>query len=823
MALMQFLGICSSGFASLNTKRDIWWQISLVALLFVVVSCIYWFRRYTREVTAELTIQHFRQLNPTDVLNIVLRNHSMTEQAVGTRLRGIQKVLRRGRAGVSIGWTKMKCRHKNEESALLDLEAEEGQVPQIQAGKLTAIMGPSGCGKSMLMEIISGKRMSDAEWYVDEDVEFVDKDAANSVIERDVFKPDMGYVPQDDVAHEFLSVRENIHFSAAKRMPIGSDKEVLQRVTNDVLELVGLEKKQNAMVGNRTQTGSGLSGGQKKRVSVGIELAACPRVLFLDEPTSSLDSPSALRLVQNLKNLANLGVTVVMVIHQPRYDLFQLVDDVILLASGGRMAYCGPTATAVDYFRRMRYRLPQNMNPADWMIDILCGENLAEVMPPERCLADAADVPNNLVREWGRTRRLPRAPIPISLERSASTRGATLMHKLCSTWQEVLGDHQTADLNTFTEVLTHLAPGVEVGWEAAAQIIQGITPGRLGQITRRNFVNHMLRLDGSEVVVQDPDFEPSDSDSSDSSSARIRRCENCLSLLFTNAQRTDCQGRPGFCTHLICSLQVSLLELDRAWLTELGFLMIVALVGCLLSLLTVYVFQDPKWDPNGILNVQVAQAFLISIYSLRVFSNGKEMFWREASHGLNRAAFFLGRLMVHDLGLCLQTGVYVLMCYLIMSPVPLLYYIWPFILVSYVACGWGVAVSCCLPRSMGPFTCSILAFVTGGILGMPPQMSCYLDGGFGELLVSCLSYSRWSVEMTFQRCLALAPPDESELDGMDKFQLHTYQNTYGQARFILPGDEHHWWSGVLWLLAQGLALRCFAFLGLCLKDRARQA
>ncbi|CAK9043589.1 unnamed protein product [Durusdinium trenchii] len=722
-------------------------------------------------------------------------------------------------------------------------------------------MGPSGCGKSMLMEVISGKRVTDAEWTVKENVSFIERDLHaeqqnadhEKEIKRDDFKPDMGYVPQDDVAYEFLSVRENVYFSAAKRMPIGSNKQDLDEVTNDVLGLVGLVEKQNAIVGNRMQTGSGLSGGQKKRVSVGIELAACPRVLFLDEPTSSLDSPSALGLVQNLKNLATLGVTVVMVIHQPRYDLFQLVDDVILLASGGRMAYCGPTTTAVGYFSALGYRLQHNMNPADWMIDILCGQNLAEVMPSGRELADMKDVPDEIVKAWKRNPRPQRAPIAISLERAASVRSETLMYKLYKHWRAVLGGRQTADLNDFTKVLIDLAPGENVTLENARQIAQNFA-SRSGEITRKDFINHVLDMDGSGVIVLDPDFDPSESEpseperSSDSSDAsadcdgwwwwpkrkpsRNRGSSSSSSgtsvtrwrlAIRPRAQYTDCQDRPGFCRHLICSLQVSLLELDRGWLTELSFLMIVALVGALLSFLTVYVFHDPTWSPNAILNVQVAQAFLISIYSLRVFSNGKEMFWREASHGLNRAAFFLGRLMVHDLGLCLQTAVYVVVCYLIMSPMPLLYYIWPFILVSYVACGWGVAVSCCLPPSMGPFTCSILAFVTGGILGMPPQMSCYLDGGIGELLVSCLSYSRWSVEMTFQECLAFVPPDESELDGMDMFQLHTYQNAYGQARFILPGDEHHWWSGVLWLLAQGLALRCFAFMGLCLKDRARQA
>ncbi|CAE7452232.1 ABCG24 [Symbiodinium natans] len=98
-------------------------------------------------------------------------------------------------------------------------------------------------------------------------------------------------------------------------------------------------------------------------------------------------------------------------------------------------------------------------------------------------------------------------------------------------------------------------------------------------------------------------------------------------------------------------------------------------------------------------------------------------------------------------------------------------YIWPFVLVSYVASGWGFAISCCLPVELGAFISSILAFMMGGILGLPMQMSTFLNGGFMEVMVGCISFTRWSVSMSFLEYITLHPPDTSELGLLDSEML----------------------------------------------------
>merc|ERR1719277_1933114 len=123
---------------------------------------------------------------------------------------------------------------------------------------------------------------------------------------------------------------------------------------------------QNKIVGSVEQRG--ISGGQRKRVNIGLELAAQPTVLFLDEPTSGLDSTSSLAVALSLKRMCQLGMSSIMVIHQPRYSLFTLFDDVLLLGKGGQTVYLGPSVGAKSYFEGLGFVMPANENPADWFM-----------------------------------------------------------------------------------------------------------------------------------------------------------------------------------------------------------------------------------------------------------------------------------------------------------------------------------------------------------------------------------------------------------------------------------------------------------------------
>ncbi|KFX89133.1 hypothetical protein O988_08749 [Pseudogymnoascus sp. VKM F-3808] len=224
---------------------------------------------------------------------------------------------------------------------------------------LLGIMGPSGSGKSTLVNILSGKLHATAGSISLQGVE-------TSL--SDKFKDLIGYVPQDDVVHPHLTVRENILFSARIRLGgILKEREIHQNVDQLILAL-GLTNVKDSLVGDQEQRG--VSGGERKRVSIGVELIAAPRMLILDEPTSGLDAQAALSVIMLLKSLSQYGITVICVLHQPRVEIFKCLDTLLLLVSG-KQAYFGKRSESQKYFEDRGYDFDPQLNPADVMLDIV--------------------------------------------------------------------------------------------------------------------------------------------------------------------------------------------------------------------------------------------------------------------------------------------------------------------------------------------------------------------------------------------------------------------------------------------------------------------
>eukprot|EP00002_Diphylleia_rotans_P015297 TRINITY_DN2972_c0_g1_i2.p1 TRINITY_DN2972_c0_g1~~TRINITY_DN2972_c0_g1_i2.p1 ORF type:complete len:617 (+),score=88.14 TRINITY_DN2972_c0_g1_i2:1091-2941(+) len=169
-----------------------------------------------------------------------------------------------------------------------------------------------------------------------------------------------------------MSVKENILFSARYRLPAGmSDEEISSRV-HEVMSVLGLTDIMYSPIGDERQRG--ISGGQRKRVNIGMELVADPSILFLDEPTSGLDSTSSEEVCNCLKRISRLGITVATVIHQPRYEIYEMFDNVLLLGKGGRTVYIGPTKEALPYFQGLGFILPPHGNPSDFFMDVIAGK-----------------------------------------------------------------------------------------------------------------------------------------------------------------------------------------------------------------------------------------------------------------------------------------------------------------------------------------------------------------------------------------------------------------------------------------------------------------
>ncbi len=232
--------------------------------------------------------------------------------------------------------TDIHYKFKNGKVGLRDIDVSE------ENGKLIGLMGGSGAGKSTLLNVLNGN-INPTKGSVR--INGIDVHANKKQIEGVI-----GYVPQDDLLVEELTVYENLYF-AAKLCFNKKSKEELNLLVEKTLEALGLGETRDLKVGNSLE--KSISGGQRKRVNIGLELLREPSVLFVDEPTSGLSSRDSENIMDLLKELAFKGKMVFVVIHQPSEDIFKMFDKLILLDVGGYQIYYGDPVEAITYFKEL--------------------------------------------------------------------------------------------------------------------------------------------------------------------------------------------------------------------------------------------------------------------------------------------------------------------------------------------------------------------------------------------------------------------------------------------------------------------------------------
>lgn len=170
-----------------------------------------------------------------------------------------------------------------------------------------------------------------------------------------------------------MTVRECLEFAAKLKLG-GSTDSKIERV-NELIGELSLTKCQNTKIGGPLV--KGVSGGERKRTSIGVELITNPNLIFLDEPTTGLDSYTATTVIDTLRNLAKQGRTVISTIHQPNSDIYEIFDRLMLLAQG-RVIYFNEAEKAVDYFSSIGFACPEMTNPADYFMTIMSIESFDE-------------------------------------------------------------------------------------------------------------------------------------------------------------------------------------------------------------------------------------------------------------------------------------------------------------------------------------------------------------------------------------------------------------------------------------------------------------
>ena len=253
----------------------------------------------------------------------------------------------------------------------LDETDEDGQKTILhsisgssQKGLVMAIMGPSGSGKSTLLNILAGGNSQISNCRISGSIE-VDGQSRN-----EWFHKIAAHVPQEDNQIPTLTVRECIMYSAMLRLPWHWDKPTKTSHVDQVLKELGLKKVSDSQVGGHGGAIRGVSGGERRRVSIGMELVTSPKILFLDEPTSGLDSYTAASIMSTLTKLARNGRMVFLSLHQPSEAVFNELDKILLLARG-HAVYCGDTRGVASYFSEMGFPCPAKTNVADHILEVV--------------------------------------------------------------------------------------------------------------------------------------------------------------------------------------------------------------------------------------------------------------------------------------------------------------------------------------------------------------------------------------------------------------------------------------------------------------------
>ena len=257
-----------------------------------------------------------------------------------------------------------------------------------RAGQLTALMGSSGAGKTTLMDVLAGRKTAGC---IEGEILVNGHPKVTATFNRMC-----GFCEQTDMHWATQTVREALRFSAALRLPAEVTAAQREAFVSEVLDILELTPIADRIIGDSELPG--LSPGQLKRVTIGVELVSNPPVLFLDEPTSGLDSRAALIVMRVVKRISLTGRAVLCTIHQPSAELFSMFDRLLLLQTGGQEVYFGDIGVdgqlLVRYFEQAPTktglpiaRKPRATNPASWMLDVI-GAGVAGAQASEDAAAD---------------------------------------------------------------------------------------------------------------------------------------------------------------------------------------------------------------------------------------------------------------------------------------------------------------------------------------------------------------------------------------------------------------------------------------------------
>ncbi|KAJ9509264.1 hypothetical protein QJQ45_001716 [Haematococcus lacustris] len=267
-------------------------------------------------------------------------------------------------------WFSVMVKEKGSKS-LTKRDIIKGVTGLIEPGRLTALMGASGAGKTSMLNLLAGNvsGKGSVAGSITVNGEKMDggkmRTMSGFVHQASFSAVHLQQEALEDVILDTMTVREALLFAAQLKLPNDMPYAEKERRAMDIAHLLNLRKSLDSIVGSALE--KGISGGEKRRLSLGMEMVTNPSILFLDEPTSGLDSFTAYKVVRILSSVAyKYGRTIICTIHQPSSEVFNIFDDTIILAEG-QVLFHGPVQSMVPYFGALGYHCPTHFNPADYL------------------------------------------------------------------------------------------------------------------------------------------------------------------------------------------------------------------------------------------------------------------------------------------------------------------------------------------------------------------------------------------------------------------------------------------------------------------------
>ena len=623
----------------------------------------------------------------------------------------------------------------------------EGVSGFFSAGKMTAIMGPSGAGKTTLFNLLNGKiKKSKGNILLNGKKEDLSK-----------YRKLVGFVPQDDVMIRQLTVNNILSHSANTRLPSTLSSVEKRRKVVQTIEFLGLGHVINTVIGD--EQFRGISGGQRKRVNIGMEIVADPSVLFLDEPTSGLDSSTSLELCQILKRLATESkTTVAAIIHSPSPQTFYEFDDIVLLGKGGKMVYFGPTKGVLHYFKELGFVPNRNVNPADFAIDVISGN-----IP---CSWDSDFRTADLYDYWNCYQQ--GTPLKKIKNDEKAKRMRTIRRKKLQQ-QSVM----TKIVKAFFSVLVDLL-------EFTVDIVSEMTSSLI------NFIRFF-------TMMNDP----------------IRNTPNIfyqyIYLLKRSLQqqlRSSKQFISDSIIHFIAGLIVSVSIQDNKYLGRLP-----EQVCSLAPFMTRYLCNIPRDDlPLGIMLIVLGVLFAGQATATYTFGDERSVFFRDTSSGMPTSAYFLAKFTADLPRILIASLFYTLSLTVFLDYRSQFFVLMIINLFVYLnAFAFGYLLSVLFDKKVVGIMCAgnalLWAFLFGGV---SPTLEL-VQSSFGGLQVLwSLSTARWGIEAFYIK--EVSARSWVELSG-------PYAHNYDKNNLVLCFVRMLFIS-VLWMF--------FAFVALKLRHRRKQ-